>query len=146
MRKLRAGLAVTLMGLLLAIGVRFAPAAAPPQADARNEDRLVGTWEHVSAQLPDGYRHIKHITPTHWTWVVYHRDTMVAVGVAGGTWSLEGDRYKERIEFATESNKDLRGKEFAFTLKLEGDSWFLKSVPDSELQVDETWKRVGPAR
>jgi hypothetical protein len=77
--------------------------------------------------------------------VIYHRDAMVSAGVAGGTWSLQGERYKEQIEFADEPNRELRGKEFSFTLKLEGDKWFLKSLPDSALQVDEVWKRAAPA-
>jgi hypothetical protein len=53
---------------------------------------LLGTWEST---LPPGtaksIRCVKHITPTHWTWVAYDRDTKVAFSACGGTWALIGD-------------------------------------------------------
>jgi hypothetical protein len=135
MRKLLSGFALGLIGLLLSPGATPAQTTTP-----RTEDRLVGTWECISPELGNGYRHIKHVTPTHFTWVTYNRETMVPLYVAGGTWSLEGDIYTERIQFAGEAHEALRGKEYRFTLKLEGDRWFLKSTPGSELAVDEVWK------
>jgi hypothetical protein len=91
MRKLLAGLALVLMGLL------SSPGASPSQTDGKMDDTLVGTWDCISLRLPAGYRHIKHVTPTHFTWVTDHRETMAPVGVAGGTWSREGDTYKDRV-------------------------------------------------
>jgi hypothetical protein len=136
MRKLLTGFALGLIGLVLS------PGATPSQTSQRTEDRLVGTWECIVPEFENGYRHIKHITPTHFTWVTYHRETMTPVYIAGGTWSLEGDVYKERIEFAGEQHEGLRGKEFRFTLKLEDDKWFHKATPGSDLAVDEVWKRA----
>jgi hypothetical protein len=138
MRERLTVLPICLLGSMLWSG------AAPAQTAGRAEESLVGSWECVSPELPAEYRHIKHITPTHFTWVTYHRTDMAPLGVAGGTWSREGDTYKERIDFATEGVRQLRGKQFTFTIKLEGDKWFLKSTPGSELAVDEVWKRTGP--
>jgi hypothetical protein len=125
------------------IGLLLLPGTAPAQAERRTEERLVGTWERISPKVPDQYRHIKHVTPTHWTWVFYERAEMSVVGAAGGTWSLQGDTYKEQIEFADDSSKSLRGRNFSFTSKLDGDEWSIKSLAGSDLQVDEVWKRVG---
>jgi RNA polymerase sigma factor (sigma-70 family) len=104
---------------------------------------LLGTWEStLSANTPKSFRCVKHITPTHWTWVAYDRDTKVAFSACGGTWTLKGDKYEETNEFATEDMKHSRGKAFAFNYKLDGDKWFLKSGPELEIHVDDLWVRV----
>jgi RNA polymerase sigma factor (sigma-70 family) len=104
---------------------------------------LLGTWEStLPADSPKSIRCVKHITPTHWTWVTYDRDNKVAHTACGGTWTLKGDTYEETNEFATEDMKHVRGKTFAFHYKLDGDKWFLKGGPDLEIAVDDVWVRV----
>jgi RNA polymerase sigma factor (sigma-70 family) len=104
---------------------------------------LLGTWESTSqADTPKSFRCVKHITPTHWTWVAYDRDTKVAFSTCGGTWTLRGDKYEETNEFATEDMKHARGKAFAFNYKLDGDKWLLKGGPELEVRVDDVWLRV----
>ena len=101
---------------------------------------LLGTWEStLPAGTPKSIRCVKHITPTHWTWVAYDRDTKVAFSACGGIWALKGDKYEETNEFATEDMKHVRGKAFAFNYKIDGDKWFLKGGPDLEIQVDDLW-------
>ena len=42
---------------------------------------------------PDRFKdvmHIKHITPTHWTWVTYDAKEMKVMATAGGTWVDSG--------------------------------------------------------
>jgi hypothetical protein len=104
---------------------------------------LLGSWESTfPAGAPKSFRCVKHITPTHWTWVAYDRDTKVAFSTCGGTWTLKGDKYEETNEFATENMKHARGKAFAFSSKIDGDKWFVKGWPDLEIDVDEVWVRV----
>jgi RNA polymerase sigma factor (sigma-70 family) len=104
---------------------------------------LVGTWESAPrAGTPKTIRCVKHITSTHWTWVLYDRDSKVALSSAGGTWTLKGDKYEETNEFSTEDMKHARGKAYAYDVKIEGDKWHVKAGPELEILVDEDWVRV----
>ena len=112
--------------------------------DAKRLKReLPGTWENVSqANSPKEIQFIKHVTPTHFTWVVYDREKNAILAVTGGTWSLKDGKYEESIEFASDNAQQLRGKTFQFTIKLAGDKWDHKGVPGSEIEVDEVWTRM----
>ena len=113
-----------------------------PEAE-RLKRELLGTWESVQpAGAPKTLRCVKHVTPTHWTWVLYDRDAKVALSTAGGAWTLKGDKYEETNEFSSEDMKHARGKAFAFSFKIEGDKWHVKAGPELEINVDEDWVRV----
>jgi hypothetical protein len=116
-------------------------------ADAKRlKHELPSTWENVSnANLPKETHFIKHVTPTHFTWVVYDRDKQAILAVTGGAWSLKDGKYEESIEFASDDVQQLRGKAFRFTIDLAGDKWGHKGVPDSEIEVDEVWSRMKQA-
>ena len=113
-------------------------------ADAKRLKReLPSTWENVSqADQPKEMQFIKHVTPTHFTWVMYDRDKHAILALTGGAWSLKDGKYEESIEFASDSVQQLRGKTFQFTINLSGDKWDHKGVPDSEIKVDELWMRM----
>ena len=113
-----------------------------PDAE-RLKRELLGTWESVQpASTPKTIRCVKHITPTHWTWVLYDRGAKVAISTAGGTWTLKGDKYEETNEFSSEDMKHAHGKAFAFNFKIDGDKWHVKGGPELEILVDEVWVRV----
>lgn len=145
-------LAIGTIALGAGVFVRGVPSEAAQQKDADVEHNpppeqarraLLGTWEStLPAGTPKSMRCVKHITPTHWTWVAYDRDTKVALSACGGTWTLKGDKYEETNEFATEDMKHARGKAFAFNYKIDGDKWFLKGGPDLEIHVDDVWVRL----
>jgi hypothetical protein len=113
-------------------------------ADAKRLRReLPGTWDCVSlADAPKQIAHIKHLTPTHYTWVTYDRDRNEILAISGGTWSLKDGKYEEVCEFASDTHQHLRGKTNLFAVNLAGDKWDLKGVPDSEIDVDEVWTRI----
>ena len=129
----------------LALGLLLLPATQgdvgkPDDEKLRRE--IVGTWEVVTPELPEGIRDLKHITPTHFTWVMYSKDEMRPVGTAGGTWSLAGDQYTERCEFASQGWEHLRGKEATFTVKIEDGRLSQTGVLETGFKVDEVWKRA----
>lgn len=132
--------------LLIVVGVLLAIGAAGGSGAEDDADRvrkgLVGTWKNVDAEFPEGILHVKHITPTHWTWVTYDAKAMTPLASAGGTWSLEGDKYKERIDFASDTHPHLPGKEYTFTLKFEGDKLSIKVSPNADFEADEVWERM----
>ena len=135
---------------LLAI-MQFAYRAEAQTGLEKGRGKLEGTWECVSyksgeetrfSEFPKNEKHIKLITPTHFTWVTYDVDKKKALSTAGGTYSLEGDSYKEQIEFAGEGVEELAGKEQSFKIKVEGNKWSLSGVLSSGVKIEEVWKRV----
>jgi hypothetical protein len=130
---------------VLAIGTAGGVGTEP--AEDRVRKGLVGTWNCVLKDRPEQFKdvmHIKHITPTHWTWVTYDAKEMKVMATAGGTWTLEGANYKEKCAFSGIGYEHLRGKEFAYTLKFDGDELSMKSAPGTAIDVDEVWKRMKP--
>jgi hypothetical protein len=118
--------------------------AAPFDARRLNRE-LPGTWECVSlVNAPQQISHIKHVTPTHYTWVTYHRDRHAILAVAGGTWSLKDGHFVAVCEFASDTHQHLRGKTNAFTINLVGDKWDHKGSLDTGFEIDEVWARMKP--
>jgi hypothetical protein len=105
-------------------------------------NEIIGTWEVETPALPEGFRDLKHITPSHFIWVIYRKDEMTPVATAGGTWSLHGDQYTERCEFASPGWEHLRGKEMTFSVKIEQGKLYQKGKLDTGFLVDEVWKRA----
>ena len=104
---------------------------------------LQGTWECASfPEWPKEILHIKHVTPTHYTWVTYDRGNNSIMATSGGTWSIKDDKYTETCEFASDTHQHLRGKTFTFAIKVAGDKWDLMGVPGTEIEVNEVWKRM----
>lgn len=117
------------------------PNAVPD--DRRIKRELPSTWNCISnTNLPDEIQFIKHVTPTHWTWLLFDRQKNAIVSVSGGSWSLKDGKYEERCEFASDNIQQLRGKSFLFSINLVGDKWDHKGVPESEIEVDEVWNRM----
>jgi hypothetical protein len=104
---------------------------------------LLGTWEGtVGEPAPKSARIVKHVSPTHWTWVIYDRENKMVFAAMGGTWMFNGDRYEETVDYSTENVPDARGKSFAYDFKVEGDVWSIRRGPQFDVRADETWKRV----
>lgn len=134
-------------GLLLAVRIVAIGDDNPNSpADAKRLKReLPGTWECTEANQPPEVHLIKHITPTHWTWVAYDKPKNAILAGAGGTWTIKDGKYQETCEFATDDVQHLRGKSFQFTINLAGDKWDHKGVPGTEIQVDQVWTRLKPS-
>jgi len=104
---------------------------------------LLGTWDCVMAPaVPDSVRHIKHVTPTHYTWVTYDATNGRILATSGGTCSVKGDQYDEVCEFSSDTHRHLRAKTYGYKLKIKDDKWDLQGMPDSDIDVDEVWNRV----
>jgi hypothetical protein len=131
------------LGLLA--GLLLASLAADQPQDDQIRNGFVGTWQNISLKPPPQFpdlRSIKHITPTHWTWVTYDSKKEIVFAMAGGTWTLEGNRYTEKCEFFSPGNEGLKDLESTFILKYEGEELSIKSAPGTKIDVDETWRRI----
>lgn len=105
--------------------------------------KLLGTWEKaMGPQDPETLRMVKHITPTHWTWVIYDRESKTVTAAMGGPWSLKDDKYEETVAFTTDDAAAARGKSFAFSFQVDGDRWLFRKGPGARGAIVEVWKRV----
>jgi hypothetical protein len=145
---------ITKMVLLALVGsVAFPPARsaadAPKKPEAQPADKLVGTWKRVSAKydgkeatLPEGFTHLKQVTPTQFTWVIYGEDGKV-VACLGGTYTSKGDEYVESPEYGVgEVLGQLKGKPQVFRWKVEGNKWHHTGKLSSGMSIEEVWERV----
>src|SRR5260370_39772544 len=88
------------VAVLFAVGATHA-VSEEPKSDAKNENKLVGTWKLVSAkfegndfQIPEGNTQLKHVTPVQFMWAWYDKDGKVSSAL-GGSYTLTGDAYEE---------------------------------------------------
>lgn len=126
-------------------GCKEHPAASETQpifVPKTNGAHLLGAWECISMDRSEGLAHVKYLTATHFTWVTFDRRTMEVLANAGGTWSFMDGTYTERFEFASDSHSHLRGGEFRFKARVEGDKWFHQAKASTPIDVDEVWSRL----
>jgi hypothetical protein len=136
--------AIGILAFMVALVAAFG--AAPGAGGNQERNKLEGTWEHTFANEPR-LRQIKVINQDHFIWVTYDKESRVPVTAAGGTYTLEGDTYKERVEFGrfgTRELQDVVGKEQTFRIKLEGDTLTLTGTLSNGQELREVWKRVKP--
>lgn len=137
--------------ILCATYGRIFSAEPAPLKDAAPAD-VVGTWQQVVVVLGNEVRPPKkdgtevkllHITPTHFTRIVYNPKTNQLLGVVGGTCPLAAGKHVETIAYADEaSRKQAEGQApLEFQVKLEGEMLTL-TLPNAKPQYVETWKRV----
>ena len=121
----------------------------PPKADAAGA-KLIGTWKLVSAKYGDNDfdpkelgTTLKHITPGNFMWVSYDSDTGQVTRTAGGTYTLEGEKYVETPRYGISKDFDeVKDKQHTFTLKIDGDTLHQSGELASGLKLEEVWERV----
>jgi len=108
------------------------------------ERQLDGAWELLSGQpLPKGARDIKMLSGGHFMFAAYDTETGQPLYAAGGTYSLEGNSYTERMEFASDKIADLIGRDQSFTIHLDGDTFTQTGTLSNGRVLSEQWKRIG---
>jgi len=121
----------------------------PKKADARTENKLVGTWKQVKAKfggreskIPEGTMQLKHITPTHFMFVDFDKDGKF-IDAFGGPYTLKGEKYEETLEYGFgDVFKTLKGKPQLFECKVEGNKWYHNGTLSSGMTIEEVWVRV----
>jgi hypothetical protein len=124
-------------------------ADGPKQAEARTENKLVGTWKMVKAKydgkeynIPDGTTEFKHVTPAHFMLAVIDKDGKVLAAI-GGPYTLKGEKYEETPEYGlSQVFTNIKGKPQSFACKVEGNKWYYNGTLSSGLTVEEVWERV----
>ena len=140
MRKAAIGVVTVVVAVVAAIG------AAPRVDNGQARNKLEGTWEHTFEDEPR-LRQIKVINQDHFIWVTYDQESKSPVTAAGGTYTLEGDTYKERVEFGRFGTRELQevvGKEQTFQVEVSGDTMLQTGTLSNGQRLKEVWKRVKP--
>lgn len=117
----------------------------------KSSDSILGTWQlasykygttqsgftDVSKSLP----HLKLITDTHFTWTTFDTYSHKVISSAGGTYTLEGNTYIESIDFGFGMDSYL-GQKQTFTVKVEGNMFFMSGSLSDGYKIEEIWQRV----
>lgn len=76
-------------------------------------------------------------------WFITYVDTTTADVTFhhGGTYTLDGNKYEESIEFATEATQEMVGNKLKFTMDVDGDVLTQRGIDNP---YNEVWHRVLP--
>jgi hypothetical protein len=172
---------VALTGSALAVTVAFfalytpaAPVAQMAAGIASSSDPPVtqehcpirGTWQLESIAVagevqppPDGWRQIKLITGSHFTWVGQatgptrlssRADSLAAyrtTGFGAGRYTVTDSTYTEFIDYF--GDPEWVGRRITFSCRVLGDRWYHSTeypagfVGAERTRVDEIWRRIG---
>lgn len=111
---------------------------------------ILGTWKLVSYKYgesdiqfaTDGFQRIKLITPTYFTWIHYSTKDKMVSEMAGGTYTLNGGDYVEKIGFGGESMKAYFNKEQVFKIKIKDGKMYLFGVMTDNQRIEEIWEKI----
>ncbi len=134
-----------------------------------SEDKisLEGTWQQIKnidhgngetewQDTPDSLIYLKHITPTHFNWVSYDKSNETLNGTGGGTYTFDGEKYIEYINFFYPAGSSELGQAIPFTVGMEDGQWFHtgyakvmefdaekgENVVVDSSKIEEIWVRV----
>ena len=99
---------------------------------------LVGTTDEVG-EIPDKGGRLKFITGRHWTITQADPNTGLVIFHHGGTYTLDGNEYVEKIEYANENTKQLINKTLKHKIKVGKDTYTQIGVGNPYTEV---WKRL----
>jgi len=135
-------LASTLPTALVVLHAADNPTSAAAPSPLAKE--LIGTWILVGkpgevGEAPAVGGRLKFFTGRHWTITQADPKTGVTIFHHGGTYALKGNEYLETVEYANESNTNLIGQTFKFTIKVQGDTLTQTGIGNPWTEV---WKRA----
>ena len=95
------------------------------------------------SDLPKTAVTYKHITPVGFVWLSHEKDTGKVFRAAGGTYSLHGDSYTEKVEYGMGDDFDvIKNSTPSFTCKVTGDKWYHTGKLANGTTIEEVWERV----
>jgi hypothetical protein len=111
---------------------------------------ILGTWKLVSYKYgesdikfaTDSFQRIKLITPTYFTWIHYSNKDKMVSEMAGGTYTLTGGDYVEKIGFGGNSMRAYFNTEQAFKLKFENGKMYQFGVMTDNQRIEEIWEKI----
>ncbi len=140
--------AVCIPGPAIPANEAFAAAAEQQSSPPVARFSLVGTWVLLSTEDPsveDPSRlvgnSVKTITSTGFVLTRTNPENGNVLFHHGGRYTFDGTDYREKIEFANDSNRSLIGRTFRFRVEIEADANTFRQVGIGN-RWTETWKRL----
>jgi hypothetical protein len=142
-----------IVAAVLLIGVAYASASLSSvhaqTAEAKTDNKLLGTWKMVSAKyggqefkFPEGTTTLKHVTPNQFIWVGHDENGKIT-RAAGGRYTIKGDTYEEVPEYGLSEDFDvIKGQAQVFKWKVDGNKWLHNGKLSNGLTIEEVWERV----
>lgn len=103
-----------------------------------NQEAIQGAWEY---QFPNGSKRTKFIAGGQWTITQCDPKNGSVVFHHGGTYTLSGDTYTEKVVYANDNTSSLKGYSHKFELTIDGDIIHLKGLNNP---WNEEWTRINP--
>jgi len=105
---------------------------------------IIGTWVLVGrpdevGEHPAAGERLKFVTGRHWVITQEDPKTGLVIFHHGGTYTLNGDEYVEKIEYAAEATEQLINQTFKYKVKVEGDTYTQIGIGNPYTEV---WKRA----
>lgn len=147
---MKKSLVATISVAMLAIALLTISAgkAFNPQKDSVS---IKGTWQLVSykygdaqssfSDFPENIRRIKVINETHFIWVQFDTLSRRVVSSAGGSYTVSGNTYTESLDYGLAMDPYLK-QNHVYTVKVEGDMFFLSGLLTPSYKIEEIWKRI----
>lgn len=101
-------------------------------------DAIQGAWE---LKFEDGSKRVKFIAGGRWTITQCDPKTGAVVFHHGGTYTIDGSTYTEKVVYSNESTSGLKGNSHKFELTIEGDVIHQKGIGNP---WTEDWTRIKP--
>ena len=121
-------------------------------AKQKNESKLHGTWTLVAAKYGEADNFIgvnpkvimvKHITGTHYCWVMSEKATGKVLRMAGGQCSITEAKYIETTKyFVGKDTGMLLNKRVECKWKVDGNTWHHSTILPNGLKIEEKWQRA----
>ena len=139
----------TIVGIVVIAALAIAVDLPAQQESKKSSGSHLGTWQLASfkygtnesgfTDFSQSQRRIKLITETHFTWIEFDATSKKVRSTAGGAYSLSGNTYTESIDFGLGMDTYL-GQKHTFTIRVEGDKFFLSGSLADGLKIEEVWQ------
>ncbi len=131
----------------------------------KEKSKFEGSWKLVKYNYDNGnelndvppfMKYVKNVTKSHFSWCSYNPDDGKVVGMGGGTYFYDKNRYVEKTDFWYPAGSGIPGTETSFSYSFKGKQWriegYIKSLTlnpstgeftevDSTYMV-EVWQRL----
>jgi hypothetical protein len=141
-----------LLLFLLAVSQSGFKSPAAKNAPLEGAWRLVSAeWQNVPAEWPYGNTYdsktssikvIKMFTKSHVSFSFYDQQNKKFILAGGGTYSLNGDKYLEKLEYWSLNNSAGYLEPMEFSYQVKGNRFYQKGAAGEKLVVDEVYERV----
>lgn len=102
------------------------------------QEAIQGAWE---LKFEDGSKRTKFIAGGQWTITECDPKTGAVVFHHGGTYTLDGSTYTEKVVFANDNTSNLKGNSHKFEITIDGDVIHQKGIGNP---WNEDWTRIKP--